>query len=314
MTDKIDISKSRLSLEWFFGGSLSRIGEIIDRYTRRSEAPRSSLATSQLIERLKRLLDSKAKEFPGKGTIVPHNISLRIQWDKFSTDDNDTTERLERELLAATVDHINDSHYYTLEPINLQVTTDYFTDGVKLIASFEASAEVDDSDGSNITISSGRIHSPVAGSDEQEEPKPLVLEACIEPRGRRQIVRIDLDAENRAIAGRATSSHLSIDHTSVSKYHASISVNSEGQIFVADTGSTNGTFINGDRIAYGQATAVQDTDIVRLGSVEITLKMMPIDSGQEDANSMGGVNGTDGAKVENDIESSEPRKRPEKFD
>ena len=40
---------------------------------------------------------------------------------------------------------------------------------------------------------------------------------------------------------------------------------------VADTGSTNGTFINGERIAYGKAFVVKDGDKLKFGTVEVRL-------------------------------------------
>ena len=41
---------------------------------------------------------------------------------------------------------------------------------------------------------------------------------------------------------------------------------------VADTGSTNGTFINGERIAYGRAFIIKNSDILKFGTVEIALE------------------------------------------
>ena len=273
MNNKTNNPKPRLSLEWLLGGSLSRIGDIIDSYTRRKEVPRSSLATSQLIERLKRLLDSKVREIPGKGKVVPHNISLRIQWDKFATDENDAIDRLQQELLTATVDHINDSHFYTLQPIDLKVTPDYFTEGVKLLVSFDKFGENPDSDELNITILPGQMPD---GPNEYAVPTtktvPTLL-ACVDPASRRQTIRIKDLSGGRATVGRDASNHLAIDDPSVSKYHGSISVGPDAQIKVADTGSTNGTFINGQRIAYGEGTLVKETDVVKFGSVEVTFKI-----------------------------------------
>ena len=314
MTDRPDISKPRFSFEWLLGGSLSRIGDNIDRFTRRSEKPKSSLATSQLIERLKRLLDAKAREIPGKGKVIPHNISLRMQWDKFSTDDNDTVDRLQQELLTAVVDHINDTHSYTIEPINLKVSTDYFTDGVKFLVGFDKFGEDDGSDALNITLSPEETVGYVAEPDLLKPAKSLSLEACIEPLGRRQTVRIGLPAGGRAIVGRAASNDLSIDDPSVSKYHASISVGPDGQILVADTGSTNGTFVSGQRIAYGQSTFVQRTDIVKFGSVEVKLKIIPSETGEMHSGSDTIIAGIDADEKYGEIDNSLPTGKTGKID
>jgi pSer/pThr/pTyr-binding forkhead associated (FHA) protein len=45
-------------------------------------------------------------------------------------------------------------------------------------------------------------------------------------------------------------------------------MNREGTLLLADAGSTNGTFINGRRIAYGEARQIEDGDVARFGDVE----------------------------------------------
>src|SRR5580765_7671021 len=121
MTDKAPVSKKGFTAEWLMRGALTKIGDTIDRLTGRRWIPSSSLATSELVARIKKLLDEEAKEVPGKGIVVPHNSKLKMQWDKFSTDADDALEKLEYELLAAAADHINDSLYYTYAPLRIEV-------------------------------------------------------------------------------------------------------------------------------------------------------------------------------------------------
>jgi len=63
-----------------------------------------------------------------------------------------------------------------------------------------------------------------------------------------------------------------LNHSSVSKIHAALLMSSEGTLLVADTGSTNGTFINGRRIAYGESRLLEDGDVVGFGDVEVRLR------------------------------------------
>jgi pSer/pThr/pTyr-binding forkhead associated (FHA) protein len=72
--------------------------------------------------------------------------------------------------------------------------------------------------------------------------------------------------------GRVADNDLQLEHPSVSKIHASLVMNREGTLLVADTGSTNGTFINGRRIAYGEARHIEDGDVVSFGDVEVRFK------------------------------------------
>ncbi len=141
MTEKEKVAKSSISPDWFMRGALTKIGDTLDAITGRRWVPSSTLATSELIERTKRLLDSEAKEVAGKGLVAPHNIKLKMQWDKFSTDSEGALENLRNELLAAAADHINDSLYYTYAPLHVEVKPDYFTEGVKLYVGFDIFAD-----------------------------------------------------------------------------------------------------------------------------------------------------------------------------
>ncbi len=73
--------------------------------------------------------------------------------------------------------------------------------------------------------------------------------------------RHSLDKQEHII-GRADTANLSIDHNSVSRQHAKITVHGEkSRIF--DLGSTNGTFVNDERI---DSVDLRDGDLIRIGT------------------------------------------------
>jgi len=49
-------------------------------------------------------------------------------------------------------------------------------------------------------------------------------------------------------------------------------MNQQGTLLVADTGSTNGTNINGRRIAYGESRPIEDGDVVGFGDIEVRFR------------------------------------------
>ena len=75
--------------------------------------------------------------------------------------------------------------------------------------------------------------------------------------------------------GRTGSNELVIDDSSVSKIHASLSIGADDALLAADTGSTNGTFINDVRIAYGKAVRFEMGEKLRFGDVEVVFESMP---------------------------------------
>jgi pSer/pThr/pTyr-binding forkhead associated (FHA) protein len=76
----------------------------------------------------------------------------------------------------------------------------------------------------------------------------------------------------RVNVGRVSDNELSLNDASVSKVHAALMMNREGTLLVADTGSTNGTYINGRRISYGEARTIETGDVVTFGDVEVRFR------------------------------------------
>ena len=69
--------------------------------------------------------------------------------------------------------------------------------------------------------------------------------------------------------GRAKDNELRIQDDSVSKAHAALVMNKAGDLLVADTGSTNGTFVNGERLTYGASQQINNGDVVGFGFIEV---------------------------------------------
>ncbi|MEO6051459.1 MAG: FHA domain-containing protein [Pyrinomonadaceae bacterium] len=274
MTDKTPVSKKGISADWFMQGALTKIGDTLDRLTGRKWIPSSSLATSELIEKMKGLLDAEAKDIPGKGIVVPHNIKLKMQWDKFSTDADQSLKKLENELLAAAADHINDMLYYTYAPLRIEVKPDYFTEGVKLFVSFDKFSDEEHVAETNVTIPAINVIHPAPAAPEPKAAVEIFI-ARFELKGSRKDKRLEFPARHRLSVGRTGGNDLAIDDMSVSKIHASLIADSEGQLSVADTGSTNGTFVNNQRISYGKAVRLIEGDVVKFGVVAVLFDHVP---------------------------------------
>ncbi|MDQ3710890.1 MAG: FHA domain-containing protein [Acidobacteriota bacterium] len=265
-------TRKSFSLDWLMRGVLTKLGETFDKLTGRNWKPSSSLATSELAERLKSLLDAEAKDTGDNKKFVPHNIKLKTQWDKFSTDSESALKKLEDELLIAAIDHINDKRYHTFAPINFEIKPDYFTEGVKLSASFdyfgneekrEAAINVRVPDLKNVLLN------PPPEIPAAPEKEVFIAEFTVKDTLRKK--QLAFASRERLSVGRTKENDLWLDDASVSKIHAALVLNSENQLMVADTGSTNGTFINDQRIAYGKATPIKDGDKLKFGTVEVAL-------------------------------------------
>ncbi len=256
--------------DWLVQGILAKIGDVFDRLTGRGWKPSSSLATSELIERLKRLLDAEIKEDESNRRFVPHNIKLKMQWDKFSTDSDTSLKKLENELLTAIVDHINDRRFYTLAPISIEAKPDYFTSGVKLFVGFEAFDANEREAEVNVTIPGIKISDLIPSAPSEVISEIISISFKLE--GKSFEKRISINQGERKSVGRTKENDIAIDHTTISKIHASLLLNSNGKLVVADTGSTNGTFIRGERIEYGKAIEISSGEHVLFGLVDVSFE------------------------------------------
>lgn len=66
--------------------------------------------------------------------------------------------------------------------------------------------------------------------------------------------------------GRAADNAIQLAEATVSRHHALIQVDEEGAVQLVDLGTTNGTFVNGNRLAAKRPQALEDGDRVRFGS------------------------------------------------
>src|SRR5262245_58283001 len=253
-----------LSLDGLIRGVLARTGEIFDRLLGRQAKTASSLATSELATRTKKILDAQVREV-NSGKFVPHIIQLKIEWGKFS-DTPESMASLENEILAAVLDHINDNRYLTYAPLKITAKPDYFTTGVHIVTSFgkfdKSSEDVDLS----VTVPNINVAEMLP---EPQKPAGQLVFVKYSLHGEQKEIKLEFQPGERLNVGRSWENDLALKDDSVSKLHAALSFNSEGQLVVADIGSTNGTFINKERLAYGKAFPLKEGDMVEFGTVPV---------------------------------------------
>lgn len=247
---------------------LEGMGDVVDRKFGRTVEPRSGLTTSQLIERMKRLLDERVRDEGTQGRIAPHHLKLKLEWGTHSEAPPEILAELEHEILAAAIDHINDHRYRTLGPVKVETEVDIFTTGVSVDPTFgEFEEELRKAD-------EAKQHTDILKPPRGAPPVPDVpVQARITTRERTYEVQLAFKPGGRRLnVGRVGDNDLSLNDGSVSKVHAAVLMNQEGTLLVADTGSTNGTFINGRRISYGEARAIEAGDVVSFGDVEVRFR------------------------------------------
>jgi hypothetical protein len=249
--------------------ALERVGDVVDRKFGRTVEPKGGLTTSQLIERMKRLIDERVRDEGRKGRIAPHHLKLKVEWGTHSEAPPEIIRELEHEILAAAIDHVNDHRYRTMATMKIETEVDIFTTGISVDPTFgEFEEELKAADEAKRAAEFDVPHRSAF-----EKVPAIKLVARITIRDSAHEVPLELIPGGRRVSvGRVSDNELSLNDSSVSKIHAALTMNSQGTLLVADTGSTNGTFINGRRIAYGEARQIEDGDVVGFGDVEVRFR------------------------------------------
>ena len=79
------------------------MGDVVDRKFGRTVAPKSGLTTSQLIDRMKRLIDERVRDEGRKARIAPHLLKLKVEWGTHSEAPPEIRNSSKRVL--ASIDH-----------------------------------------------------------------------------------------------------------------------------------------------------------------------------------------------------------------
>jgi hypothetical protein len=245
---------------------LEGVGDVVDRKLGRSAEPGAGLATDQIILRMNRAIDGRVRDEKGKGRIAPHHLKLKMEWGTHSETPPEVTKRLETEILAAAIDHINDNRYRTMAPVDIETEVDIFTKGILVepnFGEFEERLQRQDLE--------RKLGKPIKAPHVEKAEIPMVARITL-PEGTREKELLFIAGGRRLNVGRGTDSDLQLNHASVSKVHAALKMDIQHNLLVADTGSTNGTHINGVRIPYGEARPIQEGDVVAFGDVEVRLR------------------------------------------
>jgi len=248
---------------------LEGMGDIVDRKFGRTVEPKTGLTTSKLIDRMKKLIDERVRDEGSKGRIAPHHLVLKVEWGTHSEAPPEILNDLKNEVLAAAIDHINDHRYRTLAPISVEAEVDIFTTGISVDPNFgEFAEDLQRQDEERRAAKAGVVIPSAA----PPMPDIQVIARINQIDNSREVPLTFKPGGKRLNVGRASDNELRIIDNSVSKIHAALLMTSEGTLLVADTGSTNGTFINGRRIAYGESRLIEDGDVVGFGDVEVRLR------------------------------------------
>lgn len=276
--------KKSLSPDKLIQGVLSKLGETFDGLFGRQAKASSSLAISEIDARVKNLLDSQVRDLGENGRFVPHLIQIKLGSNAYTVDRSleEKLKALENELLAAVIDHINDKRYLTYGPLKITARSDFRVEGVHIVTSFGETEKKDDEVDLSVTMPQIRVGDLIQKIEPEPEPSlpkenTVIAKFSIDDAQTEKTLRFA--PGQRLNVGRTRENDLALPDSSVSKQHASLYFNAAGELIVSDVGSANGTFVNKERLAYGNTSTIKDGDMVDFGNVNVLFER--VSSGPE---------------------------------
>ena len=242
---------------------LERAGDVIDRKIGRAHDERPSVHT--LITDMERLIDAHARELrQSNSDISGYRLKLKLKLPfetKLSTED---VESLSHRLLAASIERMFDNGYEIALPI-IEKVNDVFAKRIYVDPVFEIASA-----GSQQPSPDGRQY-PTSGQSNLVQRVQMI--AAVEmPHGSFEARFEFAIGGKRLTCGRTADNDLRIEHVSVSKVHASLRVDGNDNLIVADMASTNGTFVNGRRLARGEKCIIKENSIVYFGGITVRFR------------------------------------------
>ncbi len=175
-------------------------------------------------------------------------------------------EFLQRELDASIYEYIYNRRYSTVGPVQIRIAYDAFTRGCEIKTGFgEAKPPIIPQNAPEGSLTPGSAIAP-------GKSKLLNVVLSVVDGSRNLRARISSDADPAGI-GRNSANALVIDDSTVSSFHAALILSAEGNLFLADRASSNGTYVNGVALEVGGRCVVRDGDRLKFGDVAAILKV-----------------------------------------
>lgn len=252
--------------EGLFKKVLERIGSSVDEKLAPGDVRLPSHVVGSLAASIERAVEEHLRpDARGVRRLAPDRYRVMLTYEHNAKLADADREALAGELAATAYEYVVNHRYETLARIYVEVGCDIFAQRTVVEASFSpAPGETGE----------GAVHEvrPVAAG-EVKAPRSADFNYLLIGPGGKPVVRVSLEPGGEAVTvGRAAGNRLHVDHDSVSKFHATISLLRDSTLVVADLGSTNGTFVNSEAERVAGRRAISPGDTIVFGEVPYSIE------------------------------------------
>lgn len=223
-----------------------------------STGSRSQVQPVEIASALRRELDNKSLTLAQGRTLAPNVFTARLSDPDFALA-QEWGAPLAEELCDVVIKHVNSQNYTLQGPVRVSFTRD------------------SDLKPGTFEIDSATEKQPAQRRSAPSAPsrQPTRYQPVLELDGQ----RFSLNAGS-VLLGRSSEADILIDDTGVSRRHLEIQTG-EGQSRAVDLGSTNGSYVNGQRVR-GEAE-LTDGSVITMGRTRMTFRLVPVQNGGRQA-------------------------------
>ncbi|MGJ9403583.1 FhaA domain-containing protein [Arthrobacter sp. KK5.5] len=207
----------------------------------------------EIASRLRHEMDTRSLTLSQGRTLAPNVFTVQLGEDDFAKA-REWGEPLAGELCDVAIEHARSQRYTLQGPVRVS----FRKDRSLKVGHFAVEA----------TISKEAAPAKAApATPAAPAHQPAGLQPVLDLNGQRYALNAD-----SIVLGRASDADIPVDDPGVSRRHVEI-LREGGSVFAVDLGSTNGSYVNGQRVD-GRAELF-DGSIVAMGRTRITFRLLP---------------------------------------
>ena len=257
-------------------GLFDKVEKGLERSVNRAfaKAFRSEVQPVEIASAIRRAMDDKAAAMGPGRTMVPNRYTIVLSPTDFARLD-EYSAAVTQDLIAAAQEHAETQRYTPGGPIQIQLTTgDELETGVFQVRT--AASKVGDVAGAPSPYAAPAAPTPDAPAPGPVAPAPTAAPGAVNPAKRPWL---DIDGErypllgSLTVIGRDGSADVVVDDPGISRRHSEIRITNDGPHLVCsirDLASTNGTFVNGERVL--ASSRLEDGDRLTVGRTSLVFR------------------------------------------
>jgi hypothetical protein len=219
---------------------------------------RSQVQPLEIATALRKELDNRSLVLAQGRTLAPNVFTARLSDSDFALAQQ-WGSALAEELCDVVIAHVNSQQYSLQGPVRVSFEHDPdLKSGI---------FEID----SSIEKQAAARRSPGTAAPVAPRRQPTRYQPVLEIDGRRYPIH-----SGSTVLGRSSEADIPVDDTGVSRRHLEIRTE-EGRTYAIDLGSTNGSYVNGQRV-HGQAE-LTDGSTITMGRSRLTFRLVPAQNG-----------------------------------